>query len=160
VPLPASVDYDARDLDAAFPGRAGRSGLRKLTFDVRYTFTEPMRAQAEALRAMLDAEPADAVLAETGFVGTLPLLVDPRPRPPVVNVGVPIARFSSALPALSIPEVTCPTRYGSSVRRRRTARSVTGRRHPGGTSCSPLGGRAARSYTSPRAPWTPPTSAG
>jgi hypothetical protein len=95
VPLPASVDYDARDLDAAFPGRAGRSGLRKLTFDVRHTFTEPMRAQAEALRAMLDAEPADAVLAETGFVGTLPLLVDPRPRPPVVNVGVlPMTLFS------------------------------------------------------------------
>jgi UDP:flavonoid glycosyltransferase YjiC (YdhE family) len=95
VPLPATVDYDARDLDASFPGRAERSGLRKLTFDVRYTFTEPMRAQAEALRAMLDAEPADAVLAESGFLGTLPLLVDPGPRPAVVNVGVlPLTLFS------------------------------------------------------------------
>jgi UDP:flavonoid glycosyltransferase YjiC (YdhE family) len=90
VALPAAVDYDARDIDAAFPGRTERSGLRKLTFDVQHTFIEPVRAQAEALRAMLDAEPADAILAETCFFGVLPLLVDPRPRPPVVSVGITV----------------------------------------------------------------------
>jgi UDP:flavonoid glycosyltransferase YjiC (YdhE family) len=90
VALPAAVDYDARDIDAAFPGRTKRSGLRKLTFDVRYTFIEPVRAQAEALRTMLDAEPADAVLAETTFFGVLPLLLDPRPRPAVVSVGITV----------------------------------------------------------------------
>jgi UDP:flavonoid glycosyltransferase YjiC (YdhE family) len=90
VALPAAVDYDARDLDAAFPGRAERSGLRKLTFDVQHTFVHPVRAQAEALRAMIDAEPVDAVLAETGFFGVLPLLVDPRPRPAVVSVGITV----------------------------------------------------------------------
>ncbi|MEO3926820.1 hypothetical protein ABGB07_23550 [Micromonosporaceae bacterium B7E4] len=90
VALPAAVDYDARDLDAAFPGRTKRSGLRKLTFDVQHTFIEPMRAQAEAMRAMLDAEPVDAILAETAFLGVLPLLVDPRPRPPVVGVGITV----------------------------------------------------------------------
>lgn len=90
VALPAAVDYDARDLDAAFPGRAERSGLRRLTFDVRHTFIEPVRAQAEAMRALLDAEPVDAVLAETGFFGVLPLLVAPRPRPAVVSVGITV----------------------------------------------------------------------
>jgi UDP:flavonoid glycosyltransferase YjiC (YdhE family) len=90
VALPADVDYDARDMDAAFPGRSERSGLRKLTFDVQHTFIEPVRAQAEAIRAMLDAEPVDAILAETAFFGVLPLLVDPRPRPPVVSVGITV----------------------------------------------------------------------
>jgi UDP:flavonoid glycosyltransferase YjiC (YdhE family) len=90
VALPAAVDYDARDLDAAFPGRSERSGLRKLTFDVQHTFVEPVRAQAEALRVMLDAEPVDAILAETVFLGVLPLLVDPRPRPAVVSVGITV----------------------------------------------------------------------
>ena len=95
VALPAAADYDARDLDAAFPGRTERSGLRKLTFDVRYTFVEPMRAQAEALWAMLDAEPVDAILAELAFLGVLPLLVDPRPRPAVICVGItPLTLFS------------------------------------------------------------------
>jgi UDP:flavonoid glycosyltransferase YjiC (YdhE family) len=95
VALPASVDYDARDLDAAFPGRTERSGLRKLTFDVRYTFAEPMRAQAEALWALLDAEPVDAILVEFAFLGVLPMLVDPRPRPAVICVGItPLTLFS------------------------------------------------------------------
>ncbi|GIH17122.1 glycosyltransferase [Rugosimonospora africana] len=95
VALPASVDYDARDLDAAFPGRTERSGLRKLTFDVRYTFTEPMRAQAEAVWALLDAEPVDAVLVDCAFLGVLPMLVDPRPRPAVVCVGITPLTLSS-----------------------------------------------------------------
>ncbi|GAA4475391.1 glycosyltransferase [Phytohabitans houttuyneae] len=96
VALPASADYDARDMDAAFPGRTTRSGLRKLTFDVQHTFVKPVRAQADALRALLDAEPVDAVLAETGFLGVLPLLVDPRPRrPPVVSVGITVLTLSS-----------------------------------------------------------------
>jgi UDP:flavonoid glycosyltransferase YjiC (YdhE family) len=95
VALPTSADYDARDLDAAFPGRTTRSGLRKLTFDVQHTFAEPMRAQAEAMRAMLDAEPVDAILAETTFLGVLPLLVDPRPRPAVVSVGITVLTLSS-----------------------------------------------------------------
>jgi len=90
VALPAAVDYDASDMDAAFPGRTKRSGLRKLTFDVRHTFIEPVRAQAEAMWAILDAEPVDAILAETAFFGVLPLLVDPRPRPPVVSVGITV----------------------------------------------------------------------
>jgi MGT family glycosyltransferase len=95
VALPAAVDYDARDLDAAFPGRAERSGLRKLTFDVQHTFVEPIRVQAEAMRAALDAEPVDAVLAETAFLGVLPMLVDPRPRPPVVSVGITVVTLAS-----------------------------------------------------------------
>jgi UDP:flavonoid glycosyltransferase YjiC (YdhE family) len=90
IALPAAVDYDARDMDVAFPGRTKRSGLRKLTFDVQHTFLEPVRAQAETLRTMLDTEPVDAILAETTFFGMLPLLVDPRPRPAVVSVGITV----------------------------------------------------------------------
>jgi MGT family glycosyltransferase len=95
VALPAAVDYDARDIDAAFPGRTTRSGLRKLTFDVQHAFIEPVRAQAEALRAMLDAEPVDAILAETTFFGVLPLLADPRPRPAVVSIGITVLPLQS-----------------------------------------------------------------
>lgn len=95
VALPAAADYDAGDLDAAFPGRAERSGLRKLTFDVQHTFIGPVRVQAEATRALLDAEPVDAVLAETGFLGVLPLLLDPQSRPAVVGVGITVLTLQS-----------------------------------------------------------------
>jgi UDP:flavonoid glycosyltransferase YjiC (YdhE family) len=95
VALPAGADYDASDMDAAFPGRVKRSGLRKLTYDVQHTFIGPVRAQAEATRALLDAEPVDAVLAETAFLGVLPLLVDPRPRPAVVGVGITVLPLQS-----------------------------------------------------------------
>jgi MGT family glycosyltransferase len=95
VALPAAADYDARDMDAAFPGRTTRTGLRKLTFDVQHVFVGPMRAQAEAIRALLEAEPVDAVLAETAFLGVLPLLVDSRPRPAVISVGITVLTLSS-----------------------------------------------------------------
>jgi hypothetical protein len=88
VPLPAAVDYDARDLDAVFPDRPEGPGLRRLTFDMRHTLLEPMPTQAEALRHLVDAEPVDAVLVGSGFLGAVPMLLDPRPRPAVVGVGV------------------------------------------------------------------------
>src|SRR5688500_17504894 len=49
VPLPAAVDYDDRDIDAAFPGRRSKRGLAKLRFDIDSVFINPMPYQARAL---------------------------------------------------------------------------------------------------------------
>lgn len=92
VPLPAAVDYDAQDLNASFPGRSQLSGMRQIVFDIQHTFIGPMAGQAAVLRELA----ADIILAETAFLGAVPLLVDgERPRPPIVNIGITPLTLSS-----------------------------------------------------------------
>ncbi|WP_207453383.1 glycosyltransferase [Herbiconiux sp. SYSU D00978] len=87
--LPAEADYDDRDLDAAFPGRARLSGIDRMRFDAEAIFLAPVRAQLAAVDAALAAEHTDAVLAETMFVAAAALALRPRAeRPAVVNLGV------------------------------------------------------------------------
>lgn len=89
LPLPAEADFDDSDVDAAFPGRVGLRGPAGIRFDLREIFFRPARAQLAALEAALDAEPTDAVLAESMFFGILPLLHRPRSeRPVVVSLGI------------------------------------------------------------------------
>lgn len=51
-------------------------------------FIDPMPAQAAVLRALIAAEAPDVVVAGSLFLGVLPLLLDPRPRPPIVTCNV------------------------------------------------------------------------
>jgi MGT family glycosyltransferase len=87
--LPAAGDYDDRDPDAAFPGRRAKRGLAKLRFDIDNVFINPMPHQAAALdRAVSELGP-DAVLAESAFLGAVPLMLRPRrERPPILSCGV------------------------------------------------------------------------
>ncbi|OBB58137.1 glycosyl transferase [Mycobacterium sp. 852013-51886_SCH5428379] len=86
--LPREADYD-ESLLHSFPERAALKGMRATAFDVEHVFARPAKAQYEALTAALDAQPADAVLAEPVFVGAAFLLAHPRPtRPAVVMCGV------------------------------------------------------------------------
>src|SRR6478735_11082378 len=63
LPLPPEADYDDRDMDAAFPGRRGLRGPRGIRYDMIEIFLKPVPAQLRALRAAIEAEPTDAVLA-------------------------------------------------------------------------------------------------
>ena len=89
IPLPAEADYDDRDMDAAFPGRVGLTGVAGARWDLRNIFLEPAPAQLRAIDAQLRRQPADVVLTESMFFGALLLLCRPADaRPPVVNLGI------------------------------------------------------------------------
>ena len=71
LPLSPEADYDDRDMDEAFPGRRGRTGVAGIRWDLREIFLKPAPAQLADIDAALAAEPADAVLAESMFAGAM-----------------------------------------------------------------------------------------
>ncbi|MFU8945609.1 glycosyltransferase [Mycetocola zhadangensis] len=87
LPLPAEADYDDTDMDAAFPGRVGRSGPDGIRYDLSTIFLRPAGAQLAAVDDALAAEHVDVVLVESMFVGAIALLSRPS-RPPVINLGI------------------------------------------------------------------------
>ncbi|MER7850658.1 nucleotide disphospho-sugar-binding domain-containing protein [Kitasatospora sp. NPDC096077] len=110
--LPAEIDWDDRDLDAAFPGRAELApGPERIAFDVRHVFLDPVPHQYRALLALLAEFPADAVITDAFIQGMLPLaLARPRAeRPALIGIGitpsmlpsVDTAPFGLALPPLA-----------------------------------------------------------
>ncbi|GAA2248101.1 glycosyltransferase [Herbiconiux moechotypicola] len=112
LPLPASADYDDSDLPAAFPERVGLSGPAGIRYDLSTIFLKPAPAQLEAVDAALAAEPADAVLVESLFLGAMLLLARPLgERPPVVNLGIVplgLASVDTAPFGLGIPPMRGP----------------------------------------------------
>ncbi|MFD4992364.1 glycosyltransferase [Cellulosimicrobium cellulans] len=87
--LPAEADFDDRDLAAAFPGRAGRTGLDAIRHDMLEIFVGPGVAQHRAVVDALASRPADAVLVEPLFLGAMPLVASPADsRPPVLALGI------------------------------------------------------------------------
>ncbi|MGW3042390.1 glycosyltransferase [Kitasatospora sp. NPDC001159] len=111
VALPAEADFDDRDLDARFPGRASLPpGPERIAFDVQHFFLDPIPHQYRALLALLEEFPARAVIADAFFQGALPLALS-RPRaerPALIGIGltpsmlpsVDTAPFGLALPPL------------------------------------------------------------
>ncbi len=84
--LPAGADFDDRDFDASFPGRAAKRGPARINFDASRVFGDPIPHQLAALRAILRDFPAEAVLVDPGFLGVMALLLDATTaRPPVVS---------------------------------------------------------------------------
>lgn len=89
VSLPQECDFDANDLDAAFPERTKKKGVAKLRFDIDNLFSNPMPHQYRALQEMLAPGTVDAVLVDSAFCGVLPLALQPRAqRPAVFTAGV------------------------------------------------------------------------
>jgi MGT family glycosyltransferase len=84
VPLPDSADFDDTRLFERFPERAKLKGVKAIAFDVEQVFARPARLQYETLLATLEAQPADAVLAEPVFLGAAFLLERPRSARPAV----------------------------------------------------------------------------
>ncbi len=87
--LPPECDYDATDIDAAFPERKHKKGLGRLRFDIDNIFGNPLPHQYRALQALLAPGTVDAVLVESAFTGAVPLAKQPKTeRPPLLTVGV------------------------------------------------------------------------
>ncbi len=85
VALPPPADYDDRDPDTAFPQRRELTGLARLRFDMDNIFINPIPAQAAAVSELL-ADPADAVLTDSAFLGAIHLLLQPRTQRPSVGI--------------------------------------------------------------------------
>jgi UDP:flavonoid glycosyltransferase YjiC (YdhE family) len=112
-PLLGSADYDGRDIDAAFPDRKHlKPGPEAFRYTLERVFIDRIRPQYEGLCAILKDWPADAVLADNTFFGTLPMLLGAAPRrPAVVHCGITCLftkRDDGAPPLLGLPPATTP----------------------------------------------------
>ncbi|MBT2335407.1 glycosyltransferase [Variovorax paradoxus] len=109
-----AIDFDYRQLDERFPERRRiASAHAQMCFGLKHFFADAMAAQHAGLRSILEDFEADAILVDTMFCGTFPLLLGPREeRPAVVAIGIsalPLsscdtAFFGTALPPSSTPE--------------------------------------------------------
>ena len=87
--LPAAADYDDTDMNVAFPGRVGKTGVAAIRWDVSNIFLAPAPAQIRAVDDAVAQEPVDAVLVESMFIGAVGLLLrHRRDRPAIVNLGI------------------------------------------------------------------------
>jgi UDP:flavonoid glycosyltransferase YjiC (YdhE family) len=69
VPVSAGIDHASANLDEVLPGRAGRTGMDGIKFDVKHAFIDPAPTQVTDLRRLVAAESVDAVIADLGVVG-------------------------------------------------------------------------------------------
>lgn len=109
VALPADADPDLSDINAAFPERqAIPPGPEQLRFDFERVFVDPIAGQYRGLTALLAAFPADVIMHDTMFGGSLPMLLGAGPavRPVIVSLGVtflPVQRDDGAPMGLGLP---------------------------------------------------------
>jgi MGT family glycosyltransferase len=64
------------------------AGAERYRIEFERRFIDPIPIQAEALRRLIETEQPDIIVAGSMFLGILPLLLDSRPRPPVVTCNV------------------------------------------------------------------------
>jgi UDP:flavonoid glycosyltransferase YjiC (YdhE family) len=109
VPVSAGIDHASANLDEVLPGRAGRTGMDGIKFDVKHAFIDPAPTQVTDLRRLVAAGSVDAVIADLGVVGA-PLFHE-LTGVPWVSVGItPLAipsrdtaPFGPALPPSATP---------------------------------------------------------
>ncbi|SEF22361.1 nucleotide disphospho-sugar-binding domain-containing protein [Variovorax sp. NFACC27] len=97
VPFEAAIDFDHHELDQRFPQRQRLpSAHAQLCFGLKHFFADAMAAQRSGLRSILRDFAADAIVVDTMFCGTFPLLLGPREeRPAVVGIGISALPLSS-----------------------------------------------------------------
>lgn len=95
LPLPREVDYDDADVDAWLPKRQHRTRIAAGRYDITGMFVRPLGPQHRAVTRALVAQRYEAVVADTAFLGVLPLLTGSDRRPPVFGVSItPLALTS------------------------------------------------------------------
>jgi MGT family glycosyltransferase len=106
-----TIDFDYRCLDERYPERRRlSSGHAQLCFGLKHYFADAMASQLAGIRAILRTFSADAILTDTMFCGTFPLLLGPRhARPPVVAIGIsalPLSSCDTAFFGTALPPST------------------------------------------------------
>jgi len=71
-------------------------GLERAAFDLEYYFAKKIGGQAAGLKQALQDFPADVILTDSTFFGTLPMLLGPRKeRPVIVHLGITLLNLFS-----------------------------------------------------------------
>ncbi|MBB5065903.1 glycosyltransferase [Granulicella mallensis] len=101
---------------ANFPERQEKTpGMEMIAFDLEHFFARNLPAQAASLKAALRDFPADLILADSMYWGTLPMLLEPREqRPAIAHMGISILNLGSGK--------NLPQRPGSSEEERSAER--------------------------------------
>ncbi len=109
-----AIDFDHHELDRRFPERQRLpSAHAQLCFGLKHFFADAMVPQRAGIDHILQSFHADAIVVDTMFCGTFPLLLGPREnRPAIVSIGIsalPLsscdtAFFGTALPPSSTPQ--------------------------------------------------------
>ena len=86
-------DFSLVGLDEFFPQRAELSGIAKLKFDMNVAFAEPTRTHLKDLQSVLEREPTDLIVGDTGM-GAGPMLSE-LGGPPFAAFGISVVGFPS-----------------------------------------------------------------
>ncbi|AWN43477.1 nucleotide disphospho-sugar-binding domain-containing protein [Methylobacterium durans] len=111
--LPGTADIDGYGILAAVPElKTAKPGLDYLRIVIERVFIDTIPDQHRGLLDLLQATPADIVIADDCFFGVLPLLLGPRSaRPPTLLCGTTIlhtAREDRAPLFMGVPPATTP----------------------------------------------------
>src|SRR3984893_10509861 len=92
------IDIDYRQLDERFPERRKIvSGPAQLCFGLKRIFADAILHQSAGIREIRRDFPMDAIIVDTMFCGTFPLLLGPpQERVPIVALGITALALSSA----------------------------------------------------------------
>jgi hypothetical protein len=97
IPLLPEADMGAPEYFAKYPERQEKTpGMEMFGFDMEHFFLPNLPAQTAGLERALRDFPADIILAESFFFGTLPLLLGAREkRPAIAHLGVTVLNLAS-----------------------------------------------------------------
>jgi MGT family glycosyltransferase len=92
------IDVDYRQLDERFPERRKLTpGPAQFCFGLKHIFADAIPHQAAGIRDIRREFPFDAIITDTMFCGTFPLLLGPpEKRGPIVALGITALALSSA----------------------------------------------------------------
>jgi UDP:flavonoid glycosyltransferase YjiC (YdhE family) len=87
---PVGAAEDMSDIDASFPERKSiPPGPQQILFDVKKLFCDPVEARYKGLLSILETFPADAILVDCLYSGTLPFLLNREAkRPAIAHLGI------------------------------------------------------------------------
>src|SRR5215469_9801789 len=108
IPLPPEADIDAAEYLVKYPERQQLTpGMEMIRFDMEHFFLPNISPQAAGLYKTLRDFPANIILAESFFMGTLPLLLGRRKkRPAIVHLGVTMLNVASGKNMPPIPGIS------------------------------------------------------
>jgi UDP:flavonoid glycosyltransferase YjiC (YdhE family) len=96
-PFLPEADLSGEQYFAEFPERQDKPpGLDMICFDFEHYFARLLPGQAAGLEMALRKFPADVILVDSLFFGTLPMLLGPREkRPAIVHLGISVLNIGS-----------------------------------------------------------------
>jgi UDP:flavonoid glycosyltransferase YjiC (YdhE family) len=88
-PLSPAAGLDFRKMEEIYPEIVSMpAGPERIRFSFERAFLDPMPAQADALRELVEQENPDIIVTDSAFYGRVPLFVDTsRARPPIAALG-------------------------------------------------------------------------